>query len=68
MDNTCQALLVKLADNYDQTGNRDVDSMFYFGFPDHLLDFLESLGYIRKFNDIIGTIELTDDGYRAVRR
>ena len=59
-----KGLLSKMAEHLDQTGRNQVDGMFYLGVPDYMLDEMESRGYIKKFNDILGTIELTNDGYK----
>lgn len=68
MSMTGKELLSKMAASYDQDQKNGFDVMFYIGTPEHVLDELEYDGYISKVNDIIGTIMLTESGYREAKR
>ena len=68
MSMTAKELLSKMAVSYDQDHKNGFDVMFYIGTPEHVLDELEYDGYISKVNDIIGTIMLTESGYREAKR
>lgn len=61
-------LLVKMADSFDSTHNNEFDSLFYFSFPDGVINELDSIGCIVKKNDIIGTIKLTPFGYEVAKK
>lgn len=61
-------LLVKMASHFDSTHKNDFDSLFYFSFPDGVINELDALGYIVKQNDIVGTIKLTTFGYEEAKK
>lgn len=61
-------LLVKMASQFDSTHKNDFDSLFYFSFPDSVINELESLNCIVKQNDIVGTIKLTPFGYEEAKK
>lgn len=61
-------LLVKMASQFDSTHKNDFDSLFYFSFPDSVINELESLNCIVKQNDIVGTVKLTLFGYEEAKK
>lgn len=68
MSTAGKELLSKMAASYDQDHKNAFNVMFYLGTPEYVLDELENDGYISKVEDIIGTIMLTESGYKEAKR
>lgn len=67
MTTKARELLEKMTAEYDKSKTDSFDSMFYIAFPDNVLDELEDCGFIVKQNNILGSISLTDAGYREAK-
>ena len=68
MTDKAKELLVKLANEYDASGQTSFDSTFYITFPEDSIVELENEGYIVVKNDLVGTMYLTKDGYRKAKK
>lgn len=68
MSPRARELLVKLVSSYDSNHKNDFDSLFYYEYPDSVVNELDYWGYIVKQNDIVGTIKLTRAGYDAAKQ
>ncbi len=68
MTNKAKELLVKMANEYDVSGKTSFDSDFYISFSDNILTELANDGYITIVNDVVGSICLTELGYKESKK
>lgn len=67
MSEKAKELLYKMASAYENSKQNSFDSFFYSSYHNDVLVELENNGYINIKDDIIGSIELTDNGYAEAR-
>lgn len=60
-------LLIELADEYEKSGRNDFVYLPYMKYPKSVLDELECDGCITRKHDVVGSMYLTDFGYKEAR-
>lgn len=67
MTSLAKEYLIEMANEYERTGNLNLDSMLYINCPDSVLNELQNEGYIVWKKAVADTITLTEAGYEKAK-
>lgn len=67
MNEIAKQFLKQMADEIDMGGANRFHSFYYMDIPKGIIDNLAYYGYIEKKNDVVGSIALTELGYRTAK-
>ena len=68
MTDKAKELLIKMANEFDISGQSSFDSTFYCNVSEKDIVDLENDGYIVIKDDIVGSMYLTDIGYQKAKK